>query len=206
MAAWEGERVSWEGGVGCCEVRARGFTSKYRTSGSRIMIPYAFTCTKRLALSIDLPSDERRSLAQIERAEKHRLEPIAMQKPSMLNEVSDRDETPTPATIGRSERNTSSGTFSSDRKSTVRTTVAIGSPACHTRATVGINRRESVHQQVRPRTPSAADAHSEGFCGSLRIPHKSRLVLTVAVGKGLRCRGPQARAACSGSRLDGVDK
>ena len=63
--------------------------------------PYILIYTKRLALSICLPSDERNNFAQIERAEKHRLEPMAMQKPRRLNEASERDDV---ATLRKHER------------------------------------------------------------------------------------------------------
>ena len=48
-----------------------------------------------------MPSDERNNFAQIERAEKHRLEPMAMQKPRRLNEASERDDV---ATLRKHER------------------------------------------------------------------------------------------------------
>lgn len=65
-----------------------------------------------------------------------------MHNPSALNEVSDIDEMQTPATIGRSDMNTSSGTVSSLKNISVSATVAIGSPAYVTSkvtATFGTN-------------------------------------------------------------------
>eukprot|EP00967_Tisochrysis_lutea_P103143 scaffold155547_cov27-Tisochrysis_lutea.AAC.2 len=69
-------------------------------------------------------------LAQIERAEKQILEPIAIRKPIHEKDASDIDEMDTPPTIGSNERKMGSVTAGpSERKSTVRSIVASGSPA-----------------------------------------------------------------------------
>ena len=110
-------------------IAGRTGPSTNSTIGRRSAAPHKFTWTKRLALSIDRPSDARSSLAQIERAEKHTFEPIAIAKPRRLNDASAIDEMETPATMGRSERATGRLGDSARRKQTVRSIVAIGSPA-----------------------------------------------------------------------------
>ena len=63
------------------------------------------------------------------RAEKQRLDDIAIPKPSRLNDASESDERPTPQTIGSNERKMPAVTRSVGMSRIVRITVAIGSPA-----------------------------------------------------------------------------
>ena len=80
-------------------------------------------------------------VAQIERAEKQRLLPIAMKKPSRLKEASESADVATPPPIGNKLRKTSGVTVSPGRQTTLKrprpnsprvgTSVANAKPSCN---------------------------------------------------------------------------